>query len=68
MHEAVACNIGIYKQAVQNRLAYKNATEQTHVPTSNQINLAEGIDAVMAAQVDLVDIAHTLKQVVCVKG
>lgn len=26
------------------------------------------IDAVMAAQADLVDIAHTLKQVVCVKG
>jgi tRNA-splicing ligase RtcB (3'-phosphate/5'-hydroxy nucleic acid ligase) len=26
------------------------------------------IDAVMAAQSDLVDIAHTLKQVVCVKG
>lgn len=26
------------------------------------------IDAVMAAQVDLVDIVHTLKQVLCVKG
>lgn len=26
------------------------------------------IDAVMAAQADLVDVAHTLKQVVCVKG
>lgn len=26
------------------------------------------IDAVMAAQFDLVDIVHTLKQVVCVKG
>jgi tRNA-splicing ligase RtcB len=26
------------------------------------------IDAVMAAQTDLVDIIHTLKQVVCVKG
>ena len=26
------------------------------------------IDAVMAAQEDLVDIVHTLKQVVCVKG
>ena len=26
------------------------------------------IDAVMAAQADLVEIAHTLKQVVCVKG
>jgi len=26
------------------------------------------IDAVMAAQVDLVDVVHTLKQVVCVKG
>ena len=26
------------------------------------------IDAVMAAQADLVDIVHTLKQVVCVKG
>jgi tRNA-splicing ligase RtcB len=26
------------------------------------------IDAVMAAQKDLVDIVHTLKQVVCVKG
>ncbi len=26
------------------------------------------IDAVMAAQTDLVDIVHTLKQVVCVKG
>jgi tRNA-splicing ligase RtcB len=28
----------------------------------------KSIDAVMAAQVDLVDIVHTLKQVVCVKG
>jgi tRNA-splicing ligase RtcB len=26
------------------------------------------IDAVMAAQSDLVDIVHTLRQVVCVKG
>ena len=26
------------------------------------------IDAVMAAQADLVDIVHTLRQVVCVKG
>ena len=26
------------------------------------------IDAVMAAQIDLVDIVHTLRQVVCVKG
>jgi tRNA-splicing ligase RtcB len=26
------------------------------------------IDAVMAAQSDLVDVAHTLKQVLCVKG
>jgi tRNA-splicing ligase RtcB len=26
------------------------------------------IDAVMAAQFDLVDIVHTLKQVICVKG
>lgn len=26
------------------------------------------IDAVMASQSDLVDIVHTLKQVVCVKG
>jgi tRNA-splicing ligase RtcB len=26
------------------------------------------IDAVMAAQTDLVAIAHTLKQIVCVKG
>ena len=26
------------------------------------------IDAVMAAQSDLVDIVHTLKQIVCVKG
>ena len=26
------------------------------------------IDAVMAAQTDLVDVLHTLKQVVCVKG
>ena len=26
------------------------------------------IDAVMAAQTDLVDIVHTLRQVVCVKG
>ena len=26
------------------------------------------IDAVMAAQRDLVDVVHTLKQVVCVKG
>lgn len=28
----------------------------------------KSIDAVMAAQVDLVDVLHTLKQVVCVKG
>lgn len=26
------------------------------------------IDAVMAAQADLVDVVHTLKQVLCVKG
>lgn len=26
------------------------------------------IDAVMAAQVDLVEIVHTLRQIVCVKG
>jgi tRNA-splicing ligase RtcB len=26
------------------------------------------IDAVMAAQADLVEVAHTLKQVLCVKG
>jgi tRNA-splicing ligase RtcB len=26
------------------------------------------IDAVMAAQSDLVDVVHTLKQVVCIKG
>ncbi len=26
------------------------------------------IDAVMAAQADLVTVAHTLKQIVCVKG
>ena len=26
------------------------------------------IDAVMAAQQDLVEVVHTLKQVVCVKG
>ena len=26
------------------------------------------IDAVMAAQTDLVEIVHTLRQVVCVKG
>ena len=26
------------------------------------------IDAVMAAQTDLVDVVHTLRQVVCVKG
>lgn len=28
----------------------------------------EDIDDVMAAQSDLVDVVHTLKQVVCVKG
>ena len=28
----------------------------------------KNIDAVMAAQADLVDVVHTLKQVVCVKG
>ena len=28
----------------------------------------KSIDAVMAAQSDLVEIVHTLKQVVCVKG
>ena len=28
----------------------------------------KSIEAVMAAQADLVDIVHTLKQVVCVKG
>jgi tRNA-splicing ligase RtcB len=31
-------------------------------------NAYKDIDAVMAAQFDLVDIVHTLKQVVCVKG
>ena len=28
----------------------------------------KSIDAVMAAQEDLVEVVHTLKQVVCVKG
>ena len=28
----------------------------------------KNIDAVMAAQADFVDVVHTLKQVVCVKG
>jgi tRNA-splicing ligase RtcB len=28
----------------------------------------KSIDAVMAAQTDLVEIVHTLRQVVCVKG
>jgi tRNA-splicing ligase RtcB len=28
----------------------------------------KSIDAVMAAQADLVEVVHTLKQVVCVKG
>jgi tRNA-splicing ligase RtcB (3'-phosphate/5'-hydroxy nucleic acid ligase) len=28
----------------------------------------KSIDAVMGAQRDLVDVAHTLRQVVCVKG
>jgi tRNA-splicing ligase RtcB (3'-phosphate/5'-hydroxy nucleic acid ligase) len=28
----------------------------------------KSIDAVMAAQADLVDVVHTLKQVLCVKG
>ena len=31
-------------------------------------NAYKDIDAVMAAQSDLVDIVHVLKQVVCVKG
>jgi tRNA-splicing ligase RtcB len=31
-------------------------------------NAYKDIDAVMAAQSDLVEIVHTLKQVVCVKG
>ena len=28
----------------------------------------KAIDAVMAAQADLVEVVHTLKQVLCVKG
>jgi tRNA-splicing ligase RtcB len=28
----------------------------------------KGIDAVIAAQADLIEVAHTLKQVLCVKG
>jgi tRNA-splicing ligase RtcB len=28
----------------------------------------KSIDAVMAAQADLVEVVHTLKQVICVKG
>jgi tRNA-splicing ligase RtcB len=28
----------------------------------------KSIDAVMAAQIDLVDVVHTLRQVLCVKG
>ncbi len=31
-------------------------------------NAYKDIDAVMAAQSDLVEVVHTLKQVVCVKG
>ncbi|MBW8844163.1 MAG: RtcB family protein [Burkholderiales bacterium] len=32
------------------------------------MNRPQDIDAVMAAQRELVDVVHTLKQVVCVKG
>ena len=35
-------------------------------PTRSEVN--KKIDAVMAAQDDLVDIVHTLRQIICVKG
>ena len=34
----------------------------------DEIPMVQDIDAVMAAQRDLVEVVHTLKQVVCVKG
>jgi hypothetical protein len=37
-------------------------------PTGARKAWALHIDAVMEAQRDLVDVVHTLKQVVCVKG
>lgn len=41
----------------------KNADVIDEIPMA-----CKDIDAVMAAQRDLVDVVHTLKQVVCVKG
>ena len=40
----------------------------TKVKPNNIPGAYKDIDAVMAAQADLVEIVHTLKQVVCVKG
>lgn len=46
------------------------ATVGSVIPTRKAIIPAayKDIDAVMAAQSDLVEVLHTLKQVVCVKG
>ena len=49
--------------------AAARATTTKDADLIDEIPMAyKDIDAVMAAQQDLVEIVHTLKQVVCVKG
>ncbi|TGC88476.1 RNA-splicing ligase RtcB, partial [Salmonella enterica subsp. enterica serovar Wilhelmsburg] len=49
--------------------ATAHAECRTHADVIDEIPMAyKDIDAVMAAQSDLVEIMYTLRQVVCVKG
>ena len=48
--------------------ARRRFTVADHRAATKGVECRKDIDAVMAAQADLVDIVHTLKQVICVKG
>ena len=64
------------RNAAQKKLSVKDLEEQTHGVICRKdkgvIDEIPGayknIDEVMANQSDLVDVVHTLKQVICVKG
>ena len=58
---AVGVDIGCGMMAVRTELAAGDLPD-------NLAGVRSAIDAVMAAQTDLVDVVHTLRQVVCVKG
>jgi tRNA-splicing ligase RtcB len=48
--------------------AKKRFTVVDQVNAMHGVECRKNIDAVMEAQRDLVEVVHTLKQVVCVKG